>query len=503
MSALTLIQKIEQQINEVNLAEAFTEQGTIIDIKDGVATVSGLHNAQYSEIVVFQWGQKGLVLDLMEDYVGVLVLGEYMGLSQWETVKTTGQLFSVGVGDEYIGRVLNALGDPVDGGRELKAQQFFPVEKVAPGVITRKSVDQPLQTGIKAVDALVPIGRGQRELIIGDRQTGKTAVAIDTIINQKWEDVICIYVAIGQKESKVVRIVEALKKAGAMDYTIVINAPINTPAVMQYIAPYVGATFGEYIMSKRKDALIIYDDLTKHAAAYREMSLLLRRPPGREAYPGDVFYLHSRLLERACRLNKDYGGGSLTALPIIETQAGDVAAYIPTNVISITDGQIYLESDLFNAGIKPAINVGLSVSRVGGSAQTGIMKKVAGTLKLELAAFRELETFAKFGSDLDKSTQAKLARGQRLVEMLKQKENSPLPFYKQAVLLYAGIKWYLDGLALNQISTFEAMLYDKLETTHKGLVEQILKEKKLTEAIEQQMKTLIEETSDEIAAKKK
>ena len=503
MSALTLIQKIEQQINEVNLAEAFTEQGTIIDIKDGVATVSGLHNAQYSEIVVFQWGQKGLVLDLMEDYVGVLVLGEYMGLSQWETVKTTGQLFSVGVGDEYIGRVLNALGYPVDGGKELKAQQFFPVEKVAPGVITRKSVDQPLQTGIKAVDALVPIGRGQRELIIGDRQTGKTAVAIDTIINQKWEDVICIYVAIGQKESKVVRIVEALKKAGAMDYTIVINAPINTPAVMQYIAPYVGATFGEYIMSKGKDALIIYDDLTKHAAAYREMSLLLRRPPGREAYPGDVFYLHSRLLERACRLNKDYGGGSLTALPIIETQAGDVAAYIPTNVISITDGQIYLESDLFNAGIKPAINVGLSVSRVGGSAQTGIMKKVAGTLKLELAAFRELETFAKFGSDLDKSTQAKLARGQRLVEMLKQKENSPLPFYKQAVLLYAGIKWYLDGLALNQISTFEAMLYDKLETTHKGLVEQILKEKKLTEAIEQQMKTLIEETSDEIAAKKK
>ena len=283
MSALTLIQKIEQQINEVNLAEAFTEQGTIIDIKDGVATVSGLHNAQYSEIVVFQWGQKGLVLDLMEDYVGVLVLGEYMGLSQWETVKTTGQLFSVGVGDEYIGRVLNALGDPVDGGKELKAQQFFPVEKVAPGVITRKSVDQPLQTGIKAVDALVPIGRGQRELIIGDRQTGKTAVAIDTIINQKWEDVICIYVAIGQKESKVVRIVEALKKAGAMDYTIVINAPINTPAVMQYIAPYVGATFGEYIMSKGKDALIIYDDLTKHAAAYREMSLLLRRPPGREA----------------------------------------------------------------------------------------------------------------------------------------------------------------------------------------------------------------------------
>lgn len=374
----------------------------------------------------------------------------------------------------------------------------MPVEKVAPGVITRQSVDQPLQTGIKAIDGLVPIGRGQRELIIGDRQTGKTAVAIDTIINQKGGDVICIYVAIGQKESKVVRIVEALKKAGAMDYTIVVNAPINTPAVMQYIAPYVGATFGEYIMSKGKDALIVYDDLTKHAAAYREMSLLLRRPPGREAYPGDVFYLHSRLLERACRLNKDYGGGSLTALPIIETQAGDVSAYIPTNVISITDGQIYLESDLFNAGIKPAINVGLSVSRVGGSAQTGIIKKVAGTLKLELAAYRELETFAKFGSDLDKSTQAKLARGERLVEMLKQKENSPISFDKQALIDYAGIKGYLDTVNVTDIAAFEQNLFDKLDTTHKALSEQILSEKKLTEEIENQMKTLITTVVDEI-----
>ncbi len=497
MSALTLIQKIEQQINDANLTETFTEQGTIIDIKDGVATVAGLQNAQYSEIVLFQSGQKGLVLDLMQDYVWILVLGEYMWLSQGQTVKTTGQLFSVWVGDEYIGRVLNALGDPIDEGKAITAKQFFPVEKVAPGVITRQSVDQPLQTGIKAIDAMIPIGRGQRELIIWDRQTGKTTVAIDTIINQKGNDVICIYVAIGQKESKVVRIVESLKKKGAMDYTIVINAPINTPAVMQYIAPYVGATFGEYIMSKGKDALIIYDDLTKHAAAYREMSLLLRRPPGREAYPGDVFYLHSRLLERACRLNKDYGGGSLTALPIIETQAGDVSAYIPTNVISITDGQIYLESNLFNAGIKPAINVGLSVSRVWWSAQTGIMKKVSWSLKLDLAAFRELETFAKFWSDLDKSTQAKLAKWQRLVEMLKQKENSPLSFDKQAILIYAGIKGYLDTVSITDVVTYEQKLYDKLDTTYKSLSEQILSERKLSEDIEEKIKVLVQEVADE------
>jgi len=497
MSALTLIQKIEQQINEANLTESFTEQWVIIDIKDGVATVAGLQNAQYSEIVLFQSGQKGLVLDLMQDYVGILVLGEYMWLSQWQTVKTTGQLFSVWVGDEYIGRVLNALGDPIDEGKSITAQQFFPVEKVAPWVITRQSVDQPLQTGIKAIDAIIPIGRGQRELIIWDRQTGKTSVAIDTIINQKGNDVICIYVAIGQKESKVVRIVESLKKKGAMDYTIVINAPINNPAVMQYIAPYVGATFGEYIMSQGKDALIIYDDLTKHAAAYREMSLLLRRPPGREAYPGDVFYLHSRLLERACRLNENYGWGSLTALPIIETQAGDVSAYIPTNVISITDGQIYLESNLFNAGIKPAINVGLSVSRVWWSAQTGIMKKISWSLKLDLAAFRELETFAKFGSDLDKSTQAKLAKGQRLVEMLKQKENSPLSFDKQAVMIYAGIKGYLENIALWDIVSYEQKLYDKLDTTYKVLSDKIIAERKLSDDIEDQIKILVQEVADE------
>ena len=497
MSALTLIQKIEQQINEANIAESFTEQWTIIDIKDGVATVAGLQNAQYSEIVLFQSWQKGLVLDLMQDYVGILVLGEYMWLAQWQTVKTTWKLFSVWVGDEYIGRVLNAIWDPIDENGVIKPKEFFPVEKVAPWVITRQSVDQPLQTWIKAIDSMIPIGRWQRELIIGDRQTGKTTVAIDTIINQKNNDVICIYVAIGQKESKVVRIVESLKKKGAMDYTIVINAPINTPAVMQYIAPYVGATFGEYIMSKWKDALIIYDDLTKHAAAYREMSLLLRRPPGREAYPWDVFYLHSRLLERACRLNKDYWGWSLTALPIIETQAGDVSAYIPTNVISITDWQIYLESNLFNAGIKPAINVWLSVSRVWWSAQTGIMKKVSWSLKLDLAAFRELETFAKFWSDLDKSTQAKLAKWQRLVEMLKQKENTPLSFDKQAVMIYAGIKGYLDNVQLSDVSIYEQKLYDKLDTTYKALSEKIVAERKLSDDIEEQIKSLVKEVSEE------
>lgn len=502
MPALDLIKKIEQQIKDANLKESFTEQGTVIDIKDGVATVSGLHNAQYSEIVLFQSGQRWLVLDLMEDYVGVLVLWDYMNLSQGETVKTTGQLLSVGVGDEYIGRVVNGLGDIVDGGDEITPTEYFPVERVAPGVITRKSVDQPMQTGIKAIDGLVPIGRGQRELIIGDRQTGKTAVGIDTIINQKWEDMICIYVAIGQKESKVVRIVETLKKAGAMEYTIVVNAPINSPAVMQYIAPYVGAAFGEYIMSKGKDALIVYDDLTKHAAAYREMSLLLRRPPGREAYPGDVFYLHSRLLERACRRDEKYGGGSLTALPIIETQAGDVSAYIPTNVISITDGQIYLESDLFNAGVRPAINVGLSVSRVGGSAQTKLMKKVAGPVKLELAAFRELESFAKFGSDLDASTKAQLARGERLVEILKQAQNRPIPFHKQAAIMYAATKWYLDTIELDQIARFEESLYEKLDTSAKDLTKTILKERALTDEIEEAMKEVIKQVVDEIKAKK-
>lgn len=360
----SLIKKIDEQIHNTQLQEQLSQQGEIIEVKDGVAIVSGLTQAAFSEIVLFENGTKGLVLDLLADKVGVLILGDYAGLAQGQIVKTTGAVFSIPVGEEYIGRVINGIGQAIDGGDTISGTETYNVERVAPGVITRKSVDQPLQTGIKAIDALVPIGKGQRELIIADRQTGKTSIAIDTIINQKGEDVYCIYVAIGQKESKIARIVQTLREKGAMDYTIVVNAPANTPAVMQYMAPYVGCTLGEYFMNNGKDALIIYDDLSKHAVAYREMSLLLKRPPGREAYPGDVFYLHSRLLERAARLDKEYGGGSLTALPIIETQAGDVGAYVPTNVISITDGQIFLDQNLFNAGVRPAINVGLSVSRV-------------------------------------------------------------------------------------------------------------------------------------------
>lgn len=495
--ALSLLQKIQQQLEQTDLTQSFTQQWMIIEIKDGVATVSWLQQVSYSEIVLFDNGVKWLVLDLMQEYVGVLVLGDYMWLSQWQTVKATGQLFSVWVGEQYVGRVLNALWDPIDQWAALTPTKMVPVEKIAPWVIARKSVDQPLQTGIKAIDAMIPIGRGQRELIIGDRQTGKTSVAIDTIINQKDSGIICIYVAIGQKESKVARLAQVLKEKWAMDYTIVINAPINQPAVMQYISAYVGAAFWEFFMSLGKDALIVYDDLTKHAAAYREMSLLLRRPPGREAYPGDVFYLHSRLLERAARLDEKYGGWSLTALPIIETQAGDVSAYIPTNVISITDGQIYLESNLFNSGIKPAINVGLSVSRVWWNAQTGIMKKVSGKLKLELAAFRELETFAKFGSDLDKATQAKLSRGIRMVEMLKQPEHTPIPFEKQSVMLYAAINGYLDNLSIHDVKAYEQSLYSKLESTHAVLADDIRTRQKLTEDIEQEIKLLVSEVRDE------
>ena len=449
--AQDLLKKIEQQINSTDLQDSFSKKGQILEIRDGVATVTGLSSVMFSEIVEFENGTKGLVLDMLEDTVGVLILGEYGTMEQGQIVKGTGKVFSVGVGEEYLGRVLDGIGNPVDGKGEVSSKHSYAVEKVAPGVMAREAVNQPLQTGIKAIDTMVPIGRGQRELIIGDRQTGKTTVAIDTILNQKGADVYCIYVAIGQKESKVRRLVETLQEKGAMDYTIVVSAPANTPSVMQYIAPYVGCALGEYFMNTGKDALIIYDDLSKHAVAYREVSLLLRRPPGREAYPGDVFYLHSKLLERAARVNAEYvseisGGkitgktGSLTALPIIETQAGDISAYIPTNVISITDGQIFLETDLFNAGIRPAVNTGLSVSRVGGSAQTKIMKKVSGTLKLELANARELAAFAQFASDLDASTVAKIERGKRLTEMLKQGTNEPRAFAKQAILVYAGIK---------------------------------------------------------------
>lgn len=496
-TATSLLEKIEQQLQTMQVSDSFTQKWEIVEIKDGVALVSGLTKAKYSEIVSFENGLTGLVLDLLQEYVWVLVLWDYTTLSQWQIVTSTGQLLSVWVGEEYIGRVLNGLGDPIDNGVAIQPKEFFPVEKVAPWVITRKSVSVPLQTGIKAIDAMVPIGRWQRELIIGDRQTWKTSVAIDTILAQKGEWVVCVYVAIWQKESKVARTVQALREAGAMDYTIVVSAPINAPAVIQYIAPYVGCTFGEYFMAQGKDALIVYDDLSKHAVAYREVSLLLRRPPGREAYPGDIFYLHSRLLERAARLNEDFGWGSLTALPIIETQAGDVSAYIPTNVISITDGQIYLESNLFNAWVKPAINVWLSVSRVGWSAQTWIMKKVAGTLKLELAAYRELETFAKFWSDLDASTQAKLARWERMVELLKQKEHDPLHYAKQSIVIYAGINWYLDKVPLAKISAFEKTVYEKLDTTFTQLMDMIVRDKKLTDDIVWEIKKLLDEVVDE------
>ncbi|MDD3262560.1 MAG: F0F1 ATP synthase subunit alpha [Candidatus Absconditabacteria bacterium] len=493
-----ILAKIEQQIEKADLNQKLSKQGEILEIKDGVALATGLEDAMFSEIVEFENGAKGLVLDLLQDQVGILILGKGEGLRQGQLVKSTGEVFSINVSEHFVGRVIDALGNPIDGKGVIKAKEIAPIEKVAPGVITRKSVNVPLETGIKAIDTMVPIGRGQRELVIGDRQTGKTTVAIDTILNQKGNDVICVYVAIGQKESKIRRIVELLQERGAMEYTIVVASTANNPAILQYIAPYVGCTLAEHFMSKSKDTLIIYDDLSKHAVAYRELSLLLKRPPGREAFPGDVFYLHSRLLERAARLNEDFGGGSITALPIIETMDSDVSAYIPTNVISITDGQIFLETELFNSGIKPAINVGLSVSRVGGSAQTKIMKKVAGKLRLELATFRELASFAQFASDLDASTQKKIEKGKRLVEILKQPNNSPIPFYKQVVLIYAGINGFLDTLALDKIAAFEKNLYSKMDSSFKSLTDEIIEKRDLTPEIEKQIKTIIEETLVEV-----
>ena len=493
-----LLQQIEKGIDQAKLNDPFQKKWEILELKDGVATVSGLDAVMSSEIVLFENGMKGLVLDLTPEGAWVLVLGDYSSLKQGDTVTSTGEVFKVGVGEEYLGRIVNGVGMPVDGGAEITPKQFWLVEKIAPGVITRKEVNVPLETGIKAIDALVPIGRGQRELIIGDRQTGKTTVATDTILNQKGKNVYCIYVAIGQKDSKIRRTVEMLKEKGAMDYTIVVNASISSPAVIQYLAPYVGCAMGEYFMEHGKDALIIYDDLSKHAVAYREISLLLKRPPAREAYPGDVFYLHSRLLERAARVDQQRGGGSLTALPIIETLWGDIAAYIPTNVISITDGQIFLESDLFNSGFKPAINVGLSVSRVGGSAQTKIMKKIAGNLKLQLATYRELASFSQFASDLDPATKRKLDGGIRLMEMLKQKNDAPIPFFKQVVVIYAGVKDYFVKVPVDEISKFEQKVYQKLDSSYITLAEKIQSEKALTDDIEKEMKNLIEEVLKEL-----
>ena len=446
---------LRSQIENYESEMSVTDVGTVLQIGDGIALIHGLNDVMAGELVEFHNGVLGLAQNLEESNVGVVILGPYEEISEGDEVKRTGRIMEVPVGEEMIGRVVNPLGQPIDGQGPINATKTRPVEKKATGVMDRKSVDEPLQTGIKAIDALVPIGRGQRELIIGDRQTGKTTVAIDSILNQKDQDTICIYVAIGQKDSTVRANVEKLRQAGALDYTIVVSASAADPAPLLYIAPYSGVTMGEEFMFNGKHVLIVYDDLTKQAAAYRELSLLLRRPPGREAYPGDVFYLHSRLLERAAKLNDDLGGGSITALPIIETQAGDISAYVPTNVISITDGQIFLQSDLFFSGVRPAINAGQSVSRVGGSAQVKAMKKVAGTLRLDLASYRELESFAQFGSDLDEFTAKKLARGERTVEVLKQGQNNPLPVEHQILIIFALTKGYLDAITVQDINRFE------------------------------------------------
>ncbi|OIP58731.1 MAG: F0F1 ATP synthase subunit alpha, partial [Candidatus Moranbacteria bacterium CG2_30_45_14] len=467
--------------------------GTVLEIGDGVARVAGLSEVMAGEMVEFENGAVGVALNLEEGEAGVMLLDETGILGEGAIAKNTGKILSVPVGEGVIGRVLSPLGLPVDGKGDIEVSGYYPVEKIAPGVITRQSVNQPLQTGIKAIDALIPIGRGQRELIIGDRQTGKTAIAIDTIINQKGQGVICIYVAIGQKESKVARIVAELEKSGAMEYTTIVVAGASDPSALSFIAPYAGCALGEYFMDQGKDVLVIYDDLSKHAVAYRQISLILRRPPGREAYPGDVFYVHSRLLERSAKLNKENGGGSLTALPIIETQAGDVSAYIPTNVISITDGQIYLESDLFYKGIRPALNVGLSVSRVGSSAQIKAMKQVSGTLRLDLAQFRELEAFSQFGSDLDEKTRTLIERGRRAVEILKQPQYSPLPAEKEVAVLYALTRGYVDDIAVEEINRFEKEFVAYLNNEGKAVSEMIVKERALTPEVEELLKKNIEE----------
>ncbi len=464
---------LRDQIKNYEQVLDITETGTVLTVGDGIARVHGLQNVMSGEIIEFASGAVGMAQNLEEDNVGVIILGEYRSISEGDEVKRTGRIMSVPVGDALIGRVVDALGNPIDGLGPIETTKFRPTEVKATGVMARKSVHEPLQTGIKAIDALVPIGRGQRELIIGDRQTGKTAIAVDTILNQKGQDVICIYVAIGQKESTVNSVVETLKKHDAMNYTIVVSAAASSPSPMLYIAPYSGVTMAEEFMYQGKHVLIIYDDLSKQAAAYRELSLLLRRPPGREAYPGDVFYLHSRLLERAAKLNDELGAGSITALPFIETKAGDLSAYVATNVISITDGQIFLKSDYFHSGIRPAIDAGLSVSRVGGSAQIKAMKKVAGTLRLDLASYRELESFAQFGSDLDDATRARLARGERTVEVLKQGVHQPIPVEKQVCIIYALVNGFLDSIEVSDIGRFEKEFYTFLDNERPQILSHI------------------------------
>lgn len=487
---------IKSRIKAFESKIQLNDTGTVVTVGDGIVRIHGLDNCMLNELLEFENGVQCMALNLEQDFVGAVMLGSDAEIKEGDTVKRTGRIISVPVGEALLGRVVNSLGQPIDGKGPIITTETRPIEKIAPGIITRKSVDTPLQTGIKAIDSMIPIGRGQRELIIGDRQTGKTAIAIDTIINQKNAGVLCIYVAIGQKSSTVATVVEQLKKAGAMDYTIVVSSTASELAPLQYIAPYAGCAMGEYFMEQGKDALIVYDDLSKHAVAYRTLSLLLKRPPGREAYPGDVFYLHSRLLERAANLNEDYGGGSLTALPIIETQAGDVSAYIPTNVISITDGQIFLETELFNSGIRPAVNPGISVSRVGGSAQIKAMKKVSGTLKLEYSQYRELQAFSQFGSDLDADTKNRLAKGERIVAVLKQPQSSPLSVEDQVIIIYAVINNFLKNIPVEKISDFETELFRYIAERHSEITDSIRKNKVLTPENEEALKKVLTEFAE-------
>ncbi len=491
----TIVDVLKTQLQSYTAKATTATVGHVIDVGDGIARVEGLSNVQSSEKVTFASGATGVALNLEEDTVGIMILNGATGVQEGEEVRGTGQVMSVPVGDALVGRVVNPLGEPVDGKGAIKTTEQYPVERVAPGVITREGVRQPLQTGIKAIDALIPIGRGQRELIIGDRQTGKTAIAIDSIINQKGTGVTCIYVAIGQKASKIARIVAELEKHGAMAHTIIVLASASDPAALSFLAPYAGCAMGEYFMAKGKDALVIYDDLSKHAWAYRQISLLLRRPPGREAYPGDIFYLHSRLLERAAKLNTENGGGSLTALPIIETQAGDMSAYIPTNVISITDGQIILESDLFYQGQRPALNVGLSVSRVGSSAQVKAMKKVAGKLRLDMAQYRELAAFAQFGSDLDDATKQQLERGKRTAELLKQGIGQPMPVSEQVAVLYAVTQGFVDKVEVENVQAWEKAFVKMLRSSGSKWLKEIETKGELTPELEAQLKTLLQNFS--------
>ncbi|SPE34214.1 F1 sector of membrane-bound ATP synthase, alpha subunit [Candidatus Sulfopaludibacter sp. SbA6] len=485
---------LRQEIENYEHAIDVTEIGSVISVGDGIARIHGLEKVMAGELIELPHNVSGIAMNLEEDQVGAVLLGgDFAEIKEGDEVKRTGRIMSVPVGEALIGRVVDALGQPIDGKGPVLTTQFFPVERLAPGVVARQPVKEPMQTGIKAIDAMIPIGRGQRELVIGDRQTGKTAIALDTIINQKGGDVICIYIAIGQKRSTVAQVVKTLENYGAMEYSIVVSASASDPAPMQYLAPFAGCAMGEYFRDSNRHALCIYDDLSKHAAAYREISLLLRRPPGREAFPGDVFYLHSRLLERAAKLNNAHGGGSLTALPFIETQAGDISAYIPTNVISITDGQIFLESDLFNSNVRPAINVGISVSRVGGNAQTKAMKSIAGSLRLDLAQYRALAAFAQFGSDLDKASLDQLNRGKHLVEILKQGQYQPLPLEKQVMIIYAGTKGYLDDLPVEVCRKFEEELYRFVDNAHRPLWDEIRTKKALDDDLRAKVEAVIKE----------